>query len=173
MKANKIIKVILITSAIILSIIVVSLLILYRNLVVYSPYYAKNIEHRQSMEPELMVLISDLEKIYPEEIKGIQYDYDGYANINNTGSVNGGSFSRDRDGYIFFDKNDVCYLFNERFELTGALDKDYNEIPISRVNRNKVISDIHDTVDPVLESIGEPIINLQWLFNYMHGEDFK
>ena len=58
----------------------------YCNLKFNSVYYAQHIPHKKGTEPDLVMLIENMDWIYTPEIDGIRYDNDGTNAIINTKS---------------------------------------------------------------------------------------
>lgn len=149
-----------------------------RNLNTYSPYYVRKYDNN-SNEIVLMTLISELDNIRPDELEGISYDYDGGPSITNSRDIGKKYkhyryFIKSNNGYDFTNGENIYYLFDENFQITGALHRENgDEIPLSKIDRKRVISEIYDTVDPVLKGIGKPKINLQFLFDYLYKDDLK
>ena len=147
------------------------------NLKSDSVYYAQRTPHKAGMEPVLMEVTRNLDWIYTPDIKGIKYDYDGSRTIYNNKYKDGKklvlfSFSSD-PRYLYCDENIVVYGFNEHFQLTGASDRQAREISPKDINRAELIREIYKAVQPVIDAQPEPLINLQWIYDWVNKDRFN
>ena len=62
------------------------------------------------------------------------------------------------------------YLLNRNFSIQAAFDKRYHNI---KYNQRKVLKEIRETVQPVIDAQPKPLINLQWLFNLIYQSRFN
>ena len=62
------------------------------------------------------------------------------------------------------------YLLNRNFSIQHAFDKRYHKI---KYNQRKVLKEIRETVQPVIDEQPKPLINLQWLFNLIYQSRFN
>ena len=147
------------------------------NLKSNSVYYAQRTPHSEEVEPVLMEVTSNLDWIYTPDIKGIKYDYDGSRTIYNSNYKDGEklvlfSFSSD-PRYLYCDENIVVYGFNEHFQLLGASDRQAREISPKDIDRAELIREIYKAVQPVLDAQPEPLINLQWIYDWVNKDRFN
>ena len=140
------------------------------NLKFNSVYYAQHIHHKEGTDPDIIMLMENMGWAYTPEIEGISYDDDGsYAITREKGtktSVLGFS-----DGtLVFYPDSGESYIFNRNFTLQDAFDEDYHKI---KYNQRKVLKEIRETVQPVIDAQPKPLINLQWLFNLIYQSRFN
>ena len=84
------------------------------NLKFNSVYYAQHIPHKEGTEPDLVMLIENMDWIYTPEIDGIRYDNDGTNAIINTKSK---SFLTKSLGNFLYDKDNMTVGFNSTFRF--------------------------------------------------------
>ena len=86
----------------------------YCNLKFNSVYYAQHIPHKEGTEPDLVMLIENMDWIYTPKIDGIRYDNDGTNAIINTKSK---SFLTKSLGSFLYDKDNMTVGFDSRFRF--------------------------------------------------------
>ena len=145
-------------------------LFIFINLKFYSVYYAQHIPHKEGTEPDIIMLMENNGWIYTPELDGISYDEDGtYAITREKGTES--SVLGFSDGTLYFSSaSGDGYLLNRNFSLQHAFDKRYHKI---KYNQRKVIKEIRETVQPVIDAQTKPLINLQWLFNLIYQSRFN
>ena len=94
----------------------------YCNLKFNSVYYAQHIPHKEGTEPDLVMLIENMDWIYTPEIDGIRYDNDGTNAIINTKSK---SFLTKSLGSFLYDKDNMTVGFDSRFRFEGRFFPNY------------------------------------------------
>ncbi len=148
---------------------------IWDNLISNSVYYAKNMPKDEGQHPEWIMLIDNMEDIYKPEIEGIEYKIDGINFIidRKNNEVNFGNIYLDEIRYIYSDEKQTDYRFNKNMELLNAIDDKYNKVDIKSINKDEIISKIDTLLKPVVEAQPKPTINLQWLFNMIHKDEFK
>ena len=139
------------------------------NLKFNSVYYAQHTPHKEGTEPDLVMLIENMDWIYTPEIDGIRYDNDGYAITRNKGTKTS-ILGLSGDTLYFSSASGDGYLLNHDFSIQTALDKRYHTI---KYNQRKVQKEIRETVQPVIDVQTKPFINLQWLFNLIYQSRFN
>lgn len=145
------------------------------NLKIYSVYYAKNMPKGEGQKPELVMMIDNLDWINETDVEWIKYDIDGLKTIidmdNNYYSY--GNLHTDETYYVY-DEGDMIYWFSRRFELIRASNYRKKEtLDVSTINKEEIIENLEDFVEPVMEVQTKPLINLQWLFNLIYQDEFK
>lgn len=146
------------------------------NLKVYSVYYAKQTPHKEGVEPVLMMLMENLDSIYNPQLDGYTYDFDGSpAILKEFNSVKKHTLSKS------FWSNDVVYVY--RIRESGKISYIFNKqfvfvIDVVRegdvlVDENTIKNDIYSFVQPIINVQPTPIINLQWLFDWLYYDKFN
>lgn len=145
------------------------------NLKMNSVYYAQNTPHKEGMEPVLMEVVRDLWWASIPGLKGIKYDYDGNNIIYNSNSV-----GRDtaftyypRGEYEYYDSGTLTYTFDKRFRLISVWNQKTLEFTSKPVDVSAVKRDIYRTVQPVIDAQPEPLINLQWFYDWVNKGRFN
>ncbi|OKL48758.1 hypothetical protein BM477_05210 [Boudabousia marimammalium] len=146
------------------------------NLKSYSVYYAQHTPHKPGIEPVLMELTENLFWIYTPDIDGIEYDFDGGNAIYNYNYQKKTTpwlayFSNQR--YKYGSENLVFYSFDEHFRLSGARDKELGKLDPETVDVEEVKREIYRTVQPVIDAQYGPLINLQWLYDWVNKDKFN
>ena len=141
----------------------------YCNLKFNSVYYAQHIPHKEGTEPDLVMLIENMDWIYTPEIDGIRYDNDGTNAIINTKSK---SFLTKSSGSFLYDKDNMTVGFDStfRFEDVSYFSEEAKRI---QVNESKIKREIREDFSPIMKVQTKPFINLQWLFNLLYQSRFN
>ena len=139
------------------------------NLKFNSVYYAQHIPHKKGTEPDLVMLIENMDWIYTPEIDGIRYDNDGTNAILNTNSK---SFLTKSSGSFLYDKDNMTIGFDStfRFEDVSYFSEEAKRI---QVNESKIKREIRKNFSPIMKVQTKPVINLQWLFNLIYHSRFN
>ena len=139
------------------------------NLKYHSVYYAQHIPHKEGIEPDLVMLIENMDWIYTPEIDGIRYDNDGTNAIINTKSK---SFLTKSLGSFLYDKDNMTVGFDStfRFDHVSYFSEEAKRI---QVNESKIKREIREDFSPIMKVQTKPFINLQWLFNLIYQSRFK
>ena len=140
------------------------------NLKFNSVYYAQHIPHKEGTEPDIVMLMENNGWIYTPEIDGISYDDDGSYSITREKGTKTSVLDLSGDTLFFFLDSGESYLLNRNFSIQDAFDKRYQNI---KYNQRKVLKEIRETVQPVIDAQPKPIINLQWLFNLIYQSRFN
>ena len=146
------------------------------NLKSNSVYYAQHTPHKVGVEPVLMEVTSNLDWIYAPDIKGIKYDYDGYRNIYNNkyGRDEGANFAYFFRGEYSYDEGNLfVYTFYKRFRLISVWNVKTLEFTSKPVDVSAVKRDIYRVVQPVIDAQPEPLINLQWIYDWVNKDRFN
>ena len=145
-------------------------LFIFINLKFNSVYYAQHIPHKEGTEPDIIMLMENKGCAYTPEIDGISYDEDGTYAITRE-KVTESSVLGFSDGtLVFYPDSGESYLLNRNFSIQDAFDKRYHNI---KYNQRKVLKEIRETVQPVIDAQPKPLINLQWLFNLIYQSRFN
>ena len=144
-------------------------LFIFINLKFNSVYYAQHIPHKKGTEPDLVMLIENMDWIYTPEIDGIRYDNDGTNAIINTKSK---SFLTKSLGSFLYDKDNMTVGFDSTFRFE---DVSYfsEEAKRTQVNESKIKREIREDFSPIMKVQPKPLINLQWLFNLIYQSRFN
>lgn len=141
----------------------------YCNLKFNSVYYAQHIPHKEGTEPDLVMLVENMEWIYTPKIDNIRYDDDGTNAIINTKSK---SFLTKSLGSFLYDKDNMTVGFDStfRFEDVSYFSEEAKRI---QVNESKIKREIREDFSPIMKVQTKPFINLQWLFNLIYQSRFN
>ena len=144
-------------------------LFIFINLKFNSVYYAQHIPHKKGTEPDLVMLIENMDWIYTPEIDGIRYDNDGTNAIINTKSK---SFLTKSLGSFLYDKDNMTVGFDSTFRFE---DVSYfsEEAKRTKVNESQIKREIREDFSPIMKVQTKPFINLQWLFNLIYQSRFN
>ena len=144
-------------------------LFIFINLKFNSVYYAQHIPHKKGTEPDLVMLIENMDWIYTPEIDGIRYDNDGTNAIINTKSK---SFLTKSLGSFLYDKDNMTVGFDStfRFEDVSYFSEEGKRV---QVNESKIKREIREDFSPIMKVQTKPFINLQWLFNLIYQSRFN
>ena len=140
------------------------------NLKYHSVYYAQHIPHKEGTEPDIIMLMENNDWIYTPEIDGISYDDDGSYAITREKGTKTSILDFSGDTLFFISASGESYIFNRNFSIQDAFDKRYHKI---KYNQRKVLKEIRETVQPVIDAQPKPLINLQWLFNLLYQSRFN
>ena len=144
-------------------------LFIFINLKSNSVYYAQHIPHKKGTEPDLVMLIENMDWIYTPKIDNIRYDDDGANAIINTKSKSSLTKSL---GYFLYDKDNMTIGFDSTFRFE---DVSYfsEEAKRTKVNESKIKREIRKDFSPIMKVQPKPLINLQWLFNLLYQSRFN
>ena len=157
-------------------VVVLALGFVFFNLKSNSVYYAQHTPHKVGVEPVLMEVVSNLDWSYTPDINGISYDYDGYRNIyNNLNSKQEEEyFAYNFSGeYRYYDGQSCIYVFDERFRLVRVFNGKTLKYSNDPVDVSAVKRDIFRVVQPVIDAQPEPLINLQWIYDWINKDRFN
>ena len=140
------------------------------NIKFNSVYYAQHIPHKEGTEPDIIMLMENMGWAYTPEIEGISYDDDGSYAITREKGTKTSVLSFTNGTLFFFLDSGESYLFDRNFSIQHAFDKRYHKI---KYNQRKVLKEIREIVQPVIDAQAKPLINLQWLFNLIYQSRFN
>ena len=146
------------------------------NLKKNSVYYAQHTPHRERVEPVLMEVVHNLDWINTPDIDGISYDYDGDRTIYNHQNSKqeeeyfNYNFSEE---YRYYGGESWIYIFDERFRLVRVFDGKNLKYSDGSVDISAVKRDIFRVVQPVVDAQSAPLINLQWVYDWVNKERFN
>ncbi len=151
------------------------------NLLSNSVYYAKHTPHRLGVEPVLMMLAENLDWVStPDNIKGIKYDFDGPPAVLMFDETDRqvGFFTTsnifDERGYTF-DNEKLSFEFDHNFNIVKVYDntKAVEEISKEGINEVEVKKHLYKLLRPLINRQSKPLVNLQWLFDYVYRDEFN
>ena len=143
---------------------------IFINLKFNSVYYAQHIPHKEGTDPDVIMLMENMGWAYTPEIEGISYDDDGSYSITRDKGTKTSVLDLTGDTLFFHSESNDRYLLNRNFSVQHAFDKRYHNI---KYNQRKVLKEIRETVQPVIDAQPKPLINLQWLFNLIYQSRFN
>ena len=174
------------------SFVILSLLSIYvySNLTRNSVYYAKYIPHSEGRNPQVEMLLHNLDKVYTPEIKGLDYlnfcvielgNCQKYRKVGIEGVSEGKEGSveyrnveldRELNGYLYSYRNE-SHHFTENYRIFSYYVDNFTEKPINGIDEKKIKKEMYAVVKPVIDEQTEPLINLQWIFTWWYGDEFK
>ncbi len=169
---DPIIRLIIILGSIFLFLIV-AIPIAAMNVSSWSVYYAQQATQGENHELELQMLIDHLWWVAVPEDPHFTFDFDGSNAIAYDQPIEGKEtiiFSNGGMGYYYSDSLDTSYHFDKDFQIEYAIDRDRNELLPEDIDQEAVKEDLYEDMLPVIEAQGEPIINLQWVFNLYYWD---
>ncbi|WP_210620237.1 hypothetical protein [Mammaliicoccus lentus] len=159
----------------------------YFNFTGNSVYYAKHISHSEGRYPEVEMLLHNLERVYTPEIKDLDYlnycvmklgsclDYRKIGiseTLDDSKETRAVQLDDELNGYEFLYRNNK-YNFTENYRIFSYYVDDFTEKPIKGIDEEKIKREMYEVVKPVIDVQPEPFINLQWIFNWWYGNEFK
>ncbi|MDO4814650.1 MAG: hypothetical protein Q3988_06080 [Gemella sp.] len=134
-----------------------------------SVYYAKNMPHSETTEPQIVMLVDNA--ILLHGVGNISSEIE----ISDKGFIYNGenSISAADHGYLY--KTDkITYKFNSNFsKIEWALDNDYKHVDLKNISEKDIKRDILENFTPLLDMHTEPTINLQWIFDWQYKATFN
>ncbi len=159
---------------IVLSILFVPILVI-RNLYKHSAYYAQFTPHREGVEPVPMMLVDHCHDIhYFLDDFGADCYENGYYirrdyKAGNSVSLQKGSHD---EGYYYINHKGIAYELDNDFKVRYAVTSDGIYIPTSE-EEVEVKEEIMDAFLPVVKRQWPPLLNLQWLFDWVYHDRFN
>ena len=150
----------------------------YVNINTYAVYYAKHIPHLETIDPEVIAVVEHLEWIEKPELEGVEYKNKGHALISFYDESNNAYFrftsGRGIVGYRYSNKEGFnYYLDSETMELMRVYQGTEKSIPPEDFNEKQLKSEIHEYLQPIIDTQPEPRTNLQWLFDKVYHERYN
>jgi hypothetical protein len=170
------------------------------NLAKYSVYYAGNLPHKNGTDPELVAIIDNLDKIYIPNLdkssrvdnflggdnyiysngKKYQYFYDA-KQINYKDSFN--ELQIEKNWYSK-ETNKIYYLYfmlgkdyiTEFFDSTGKItlfEKNDDLYKVTKVDLKKFKESKDILIGNIIKAKQKPVINLQFIYNYLNQSKFN
>lgn len=142
------------------------------NLSRYAGYYVQHMPRKKGTNPEIAILLENLDTIERPEYNGISYDLDGNGAIlkNNQIILSYGTIFRLRvlsnDKIYIFDKEKASF----QYYITS---KDYDDEKEGKKYQQEAESYLKELLPPVLKAQPKPKINLQKLFNEKYQARFN
>lgn len=148
----------------------------FSNLKSESVYYAQYTPHNKQTEPVLMEVALNFDWIYAPDVKGMRYDRDNDRTIYNYNYAKREApsfgFWASRE-YEYFDGDSLIYVFDKKFKFVEVRNSDTLERVSKKVDLPAVKKDIYRTVQPVIDAQNDPLINLQWLYDWVNKDRFN
>lgn len=171
-------------------ILLISRYLLISHMEFYSVYYSKHIDHSPNIDPEVIMVMKNLNAIEKPKDDSFVYEYkDSYLNdyrYYNVKKLNKKNHYEELESYIEFNtKNDkfeyivfvnharTKYSFNNAYKIEYVMKKDFSDVSLRKVNEKRVKQEMRDILQPIIDVQPKPRVNLQWLFNWMYGDYFK
>ena len=146
------------------------------NLKMNSVYYAQRTPHKAGVEPVLIEVVRDLGWTSIPGLKGIEYEFDGnnvIKNTNSAGRTTALAYYYD-ESYRYYDGGGAnAYKFDKRFRFISIWNRKTHKYVTKISNLPKVKRDIYRTVQPVIDAQPEPLINLQWIYDWVNKDRFN
>ena len=155
------------------------------NLRKYSVYYAHNMEHKEGTQPELAMVLDNLDLMRKPKKSNIDYRYDGrciiynfkYKVDNNVPRLSRTNWSNDT-AYCFVDNKYSSYYFDRAFEIKDGFsrtDSTYREINVNTIDKDVVYHDLYKNFGFLVEANvnRKPLINMQKEFNKKYYKRFN
>ena len=146
------------------------------NLKKSSVYYAQRTPHSEGVEPVLMEVVGNLRWIYTPDIKGIEYDFDGnnvIKNTNSAGRTTALAYYYD-ETYRYYDGGGAnAYKFDKQFRFISIWNGKTKKYVTKISDLSQVKRDIFRVVQPVVDAQPEPLINLQWIYDWVNKDRFN
>lgn len=155
------------------------------NLRKYSVYYAHNMEHNEGTQPELAMVLDNLDLMRKPKKSNIDYRYDGrciiynfkYKVDNNVPRLSRTNWSDDTV-YCFVDNKYSSYYFDRSFEIKDGFsrtDTTYREINVNTIDKGAVYHDLYKNFGFLVEANvnRKPLINMQKEFNKKYYKRFN
>ncbi|OKL46253.1 hypothetical protein BM477_07440 [Boudabousia marimammalium] len=122
-----------------------------------------------------MELTQNLFWVNTPDIDGIKYDYDGGNTIYNSNYKKTGTpylvYYGDNT-YSYGNSDTIAFGFDKNFQLTYAMNRT-DEIDLDTVDIEELKREIYRTVQPVIDAQYAPLINLQWLYDWVNKDKFN
>ncbi|WP_215522874.1 hypothetical protein [Varibaculum prostatecancerukia] len=157
-------------------VVVLALGFVFFNLKSNSVYYAQRTPHKAGMEPVVMELVRNLRWVSNPDIKGIKYDFDGnniIHNIDSAGRDNAFTYYPRGVYKYYYDSGALAYYFDKHFKFIGTFNGKTLKYSTKPVNLSAVKRDIYRVVQPVIDAQPEPLINLQWIYDWVNKDRFN
>ncbi len=165
------------TIKLVLGVFFILILIFYMfiNLFTYSPYYAKQI-NKEDEHREVMFLMRNLFYMNKPKEKEYSYDYDGQNTLMTDTYRFTTSFEYEQTCLVYQNyklNENYIFLFDKNLNLIEIIDYENNHksVPVTEGNAEKIKNQLLEDVQPFLDLQKKPIINLQWIFNYLYGDN--
>lgn len=163
------------------SLFILSLLYAYIviNLMTHAVYYGRHTPQREGAEVDIMMLVDHFEWASTPEIEGLAYDIDGNNNISkvvdgqHVAYLSNIAAGEGKTEFWYSDTRRLDYKFDDRFELKTVLTEDFKRVDVSTIDETAIKQEIRAMVQPLLDRQPKPIINLQWLFDWLNRGRFQ
>ncbi len=153
-------------------------LLVRRNLYKHSAYYAQYTPHKEGIEPVPMMLIDhvrDMHGIYEYSFGGDCFENGRYYrhDYKDAEVVELAQGFADSQGYLYLACNEVFYQFDHDLNIIYALNTNYKRYIPSDEEVAEAKKEMTDAFLPVVKRQWPPLINLQWLFDWVYYDRFN
>ncbi|MGT2866238.1 hypothetical protein [Streptococcus fryi] len=165
-------KLILVTvsTVIVLLLLGIGKLYISYNLSYYAGYYVKQLPRKEGTNPEMALLLENLDFGPNVEVDGITYDTDG-----------NGSITKNEDYHLIYTStfdlwivsSDQYFEFNKKGEFLRYFEGYPDEVSTADKYKSEAQVYLDEMLLPILEAQPKPSINLQWLFNQKYEKRFN
>ncbi|MGT2866244.1 hypothetical protein [Streptococcus fryi] len=140
------------------------------NLSYYAGYYVQQLPRKEGTNPEMALLLENLDFGPNVEVDGITYDTDGNGNI-----------IKNKDYYLgngeLFDlwitSSDKYFEFNKKGEFLRYFEGYPDEVFTDDNYKAEAQAYLDEMLLPILEAQPKPSITLQWLFDQKYEKRFN
>ncbi|WP_203263843.1 hypothetical protein [Streptococcus uberis] len=165
----------ILTIIVILVVSSISILYCLSNLNNNAVYYSRYTPHSKDKNPELIMVVSHLDKIKLPFHKNYRVNLDGnpalvlnknyilQKNENKVELSDSKLFSD--EGYIYYYSETGQYLYATN---NKTWKKDY-----SNIRKQEAMQTVSKIIDPIIKAQPKPKINLQWLFDWKYKDRFQ
>lgn len=165
----------ILTIIVILVVSSISILYCLSNLNNNAVYYSRYTPHSKDKNPELIMVVSHLDKIKLLFHKNYRVNLDGnpalvlnknyilQKNENKVELSDSKLFSD--EGYIYYYSETGQYLYATN---NKTWKKDY-----SNIRKQEAMQTVSKIIDPIIKAQPKPKINLQWLFDWKYKDRFQ
>ena len=141
------------------------------NLSYYAGYYVQQLPRKEGTNPEMVVLLENLDFGPNVEIEGITYDTDGNGTIIKDSKYYISYHSDSFDLWIV--SSDKYFEFNKRGKFLRYSKGYSDDVFTDDKYKAEAQAYLDDIIPPILEVQPKPRINLQWLFNKKYEKRFN
>ncbi|MBJ7540115.1 hypothetical protein JG537_00040 [Streptococcus sp. SL1232] len=187
MKRKKTLRQILLTLLIVFVLSLYGFIYVSQNLATYCIYYVKHMPqiHDKDTNPEMVVILDNLDYWGESTIQGLRYDTDGHNSIIKDSSyILRQSYGDDKMGYEvgFLQGYNSEYYRAYQFDKSGKFYSYYYQkadiwkdvYDKSDIRKQEAQRYVDEVINPIVEKMEvKPKVNLQWLFNKKYQERFS
>ncbi|MGT2866242.1 hypothetical protein [Streptococcus fryi] len=166
-------KLILVTVSTVIVLLLLGIAKLYisYNLSYYAGYYVQQLPRKEGTNPELVILLENVDYVSSIEIDGITYDTDGNGSINKIGEYHLIYTTTSFD--LWLDSSHKYFEFNKSGEFIRYFEGYPDEVFTDDSYKAEAQAYLDEILPPILKAQKQPDINLQWLFNQKYEKRFN